>query len=445
MKKIHKLSTLLVTSALGLVFLINPATGQTIQDLQVQINELQQQLNNLEAQLNEAQTEEKKSQENDFDIKWEPAPSIKSKDGRFEMNLRGRIYTDAGWVNNDVTSDKKATEFRAARLGIEGKAWNNVKYKFEIDFAGNAVTLKDAYVQIAGAGFKWTLGQHKTPNSLEEQTSSRYITFMERAAFTDAFGFARQIGLGVGTGRDNWTVTFGAFRGNAGSSDMDEGTTLAGRATWSPKLNNANAKFHLGTSVRYRKIGDDQSLLRYRQRPFSHITSDRFVNTGKEFEKDLLLGVEAAAVFGPFAIQSEYAWNWASVPGESERFNFSGGYIEASFYLTGESRAYDPKKGSFGRPKVKEPVFNGGMGAWQVAYRYDMIDLTNTINLDGGGAWTIFGGQQNTHIIGINWWLNRYTRMMFNYSHSKITKAFDVIESGENQVDTFSIRAQVDW
>ncbi|RMF18119.1 MAG: hypothetical protein D6757_00315, partial [Alphaproteobacteria bacterium] len=126
-------------------------------------------------------------------VKWEPAPSISSPDGRFEMNLRGRVYVDAGFANDDNdTMNVDATELRAARLGIEGKAWKDIKYKFEVDFAGNKATVKDAYIQWRKP-IAVTVGQFKTPNSLEEQTSSRYITFMERGSFTDAFDFERQI------------------------------------------------------------------------------------------------------------------------------------------------------------------------------------------------------------------------------------------------------------
>ena len=48
-------------------------------------------------------------------------------------------------------------------------------------------------------------------------------------------------------------------------------------------------------------------------------------------------------------------------------------------FLTGETRSY--KEGEFGRIKVKNPVLGGGKGggwgAWQIAGRYDVIDLTD--------------------------------------------------------------------
>jgi phosphate-selective porin OprO and OprP len=77
---------------------------------------------------------------------------------------------------------------RAARLGIEGTVWKDFGYRFEVDFADDGVEIKDAYIQYDGGGVEPAryirVGQYKTPNSLEELTSSRFITFMERAAIT---------------------------------------------------------------------------------------------------------------------------------------------------------------------------------------------------------------------------------------------------------------------
>ncbi|RMF14993.1 MAG: hypothetical protein D6757_05340, partial [Alphaproteobacteria bacterium] len=116
------------------------------------------------------------------------------------------------------------------------------------------------------------------------------------------------------------------------------------------------------------------------------------------------------------------------------------GYVDVSWFFTGEQRAYHPDKGSFGRIKVRRPVFEGGPGAWQIALRYDRIDLS-----DEG----ILAGEQNSFIAGINWYLNRHTRVMFNYAHADITKAFAPTSKGDvrgkNNADSVGMRAQVDW
>jgi len=414
--------------------LTSPVLAQSVSDLETQITELRQQVNVLKSR---AASDPIKSP---IKVKWEPAPSISSPDGLFEMNIRGRLYMDFATINDKNDNENtSATEFRTARLGVEGKAWKDVKYKFEADFAGNEVTVKDAYLQWSGPS-QITVGQFKTPNSLEEQTSSRYTTFMERASFTDAFGLARQMGVGIGFGGDNYTVNMGVFKGSNGTRAENEGIAFASRATYGPKM--GETQLHLGASVRFQNQGDEQSDIRYRQRPHNHLAANRYVVTNKIANKDQMIGLEAAAVMGAFSLQGEWATLKANLSNPSFGQldpSFNGGYVEASYMVTGESRAYDPKKGSFQRVKVNNPVFSGGMGTVQLAVRYDRIDLS-----DKG----IFGGEQDTIILGANWWLNRHTRFMVNYSRSKVKNATDVSLNGvdgKNTINTIGVRAQIDW
>ena len=48
-------------------------------------------------------------------------------------------------------------------------------------------------------------------NSLEQITSSRFITFMERAAFTEAFFLDRQIGAAILAGGEHWSFQTGIY------------------------------------------------------------------------------------------------------------------------------------------------------------------------------------------------------------------------------------------
>ena len=88
--------------------------------------------------------------------------------------------------------DISAVELRRARLGVEGVVYYDWKYKFEIEFAGDEVEIKDAYLAYAnwwGAidTSEIRIGNQYVYTSLEQITSSRFITFLERAAFTDGF------------------------------------------------------------------------------------------------------------------------------------------------------------------------------------------------------------------------------------------------------------------
>ncbi len=457
MSKAKWLSVALGSTAMAAVLAATPAQADRLQSLQNQIDALQDQVMELKAN-------QKAAPEGDC-IKWkfDPAPQFGTCDGKFEANLRGRLMIDAGFAEDDNGNlDVEATEARRARLGIEGKAWKVFKYKFETDFADNGVDVTDAYVQYKGkqlGGVSVLLGQAKTPNSLEEQTSSRFVTFSERAAFTDAFSFGRQIGVILGYKNEfnnvGWKIDAGAFRGsfdNDSSDQPQEGRTLAARlATWTEMNDNI---FHLGGSVRSRRLGevDDAADIDYEQRPFIHTSDDEIVETPNlldEGDEDLLFGVEGAWQWDGLHVAGEWAQlNIEADPTNDPEFavatdlTYQGWYVDVGYFIGGK-RGY--KEGKFGRPKVDNPVGLGGWGALQLAYRFDNLDLTDGSDIDGQG------GELTQHIIAVNWWLNRHTLLSFNYARGDVDDNFSgdseigADAGGNNKFDAFNVRAQIDW
>jgi phosphate-selective porin OprO and OprP len=373
--------------------------------------------------------------------KFGAAPSFASNDGTFVFKPRGRLFIDY-WNSNDDrsrNSDYDATEVRTARLGGEGEI-KGVKYKMEAEFEENGMTgLTDAYIQIkAFKPLVFTIGQQKTGNSLEELTSSRHITFMERGGLTDAFSFSRQIGVKVSRDAKQWGAAVGVFRGAFGDNTPDEEATVAGRGYLHGKVANEKGLFHMGSSFRYRDFEKSSRTARYRQRPHSHIQT-RYVDTGAlAADSDMFLGIEGALVVGPFSSQAEWGYQSVDVIGGGNP-DFQAGYVDVSYFLTGESRTY--KKGTFQRPKVNNPVGQGGLGAWQVAFRTDLVDLN-----DGGAR----GGKQISYTVGVNWHLNRWSRIMLNYAHSNIKDseagaALLTDGSGNNRINSFGLRSQFDF
>jgi phosphate-selective porin OprO/OprP len=351
-------------------------------------------------------------------------------------------------------------ELRRARLGVEGTAWYDVDYTLEFEFAEDGVDVTDALVEFKHIDpVSFMVGQFKTPNSLDEQTSSRFITFMERAQFTDAFELDRRLGAAVAVGGSNWQTVVGLFFQNSGVED-DAGPfkntwgAVAARAHYAIPFGPEDKAFiHLGTSVRYRDCNNDiddsgacgGDEVRYRERPFFHGTDRRTLNTDTidNVESDIFWGPEFGLFHGPLAVKSEAGLLWGSredgVPGEntSDFGPLWGAYVDVAYFVTGETQPYDKGEGALDRPDVKNPVFEGGLGAWEVAARFDYLSLEDASSgIEGGEQWTVVGG--------VNWWLNRWSKLQFNYAHTKVTGG-PLTASGDYDVDGFGVRAQVDW
>ncbi len=409
-----------------------PVNAQSVEELKAQLAALAKRIDELEKK------QEKAAEKKAVIKKRDPAPAFGTSDGVFEANIRGRIIADLAVVKDrDNTHNLTATEFRDTRIGIEGKAFGNIKYKLEADFANNEVGVTDAYIQYnAKNGLEFTVGQFKTPNSLEEQASTLDATFVERAVFTDAFSLNRRIGFGVSTRGDNYTLSAGVFGGSDGESFEVENFTIAARATYGGEIE--DGKWITGASYRYENAGE-QPKFRFRARPNNSISA-RFVETNRIVDRTTFVGIEAAIQKGAFYAASEWSrLDTSIVEGSTEDATFNGGYAEAGWFITGEHKGLSLSKGTWTKTRVKDPLHKGGPGAIQLAARFDYLDLT-----DGD----VFGGEYKSYTAGINWFLNDYVRVTANYSHSVVKEAFDVDRNGadgENSVDSLVLRFQTDW
>jgi phosphate-selective porin OprO and OprP len=438
----------------------NAELMEIIRQQQRQIEELSRRVDALQGQAQQATeradaaagaAQKVEAEAPDVKVEWAPGPTFSSRDGSWSVHVLGRLMIDGGALgdDDDFYENDNGTEVRAARLGVEGNFLEGWKYKLEADFADSTVDLKDAYVEYSGEFVEPAyvrVGQYKTPNSLEELTSRRFITFMERAAIVDAFELDYQIGLGAGVNGDNWGVGAGLFGQNASDQQNNEGYALAGRGhhafLYGPE-DSGNA-VHLGASVRYRNLDNDtfDSQARYRQRPFFHFTGTRSVDTGAiaDSEGDVWAGAEFAWVNGPLSLQGEVA-NTAlqRKNGQDDADNLWGGYVSASYFLTGEHRNYDAERGVFERVEIDRPLQDGGPGAWELAARADYIDLN-----DEG----VKGGEQISYIGGVNWYANDYVRLMLD---GAVTQVFDAgnsaaaVDGSSNLIYGAGLRAQVDW
>ena len=332
-------------------------------------------------------------------------PSLASaQDATIKVGGRLMIdYTIADFNSPDFSI--RDSEVRRARLFASGTYGSGVKYKVEFNkSSGNAIELTDAFVEFAPKerNFKVKVGQFKTHNSFEEETSSRFISTIERGAYTDAFGLDRRVGLSISTSGDNYGLNIGAFGTNLETENgPDEGYALAGRGYYNP-IKTDDTVVHLGASWRYREQGDSQDDLRYRQRPYTHVAPDRIINTGRFADSDNFYGAEVAVLKDNIWAAGEYALLGANGSGTNSDADFSGGYMEVGIMFGGK-KTY--KGGKFNRPKVDQPIGEGGLGALAFVARYDTIDLEEGPYL----------GKLDTIVLGADWWATKQTRFAVNY------------------------------
>jgi len=373
----------------------------------------------------------------ELDLSAEDRIELSASGSDFTIELGGRVLADTvSWdadsaVETAIGEQTSESEFRRARLYVAGSIYGYVIFKAQYEFAGNNADFKDMYLGIKDIPRLGTVkvGHFKEPFSLEELTSSKYITFMERS-LPGIFAPSRNTGLGFHSTAldDRLTLAAGLFHDSDGIGDSgDKKLNFSARVTGTP-IKEDGSLLHLGLSWTSRDPED--KLLRLRQRPEVHL-ADRFVDTGSVATEGMdVLGLEAATVLGPFSLQGEYMAASLDIPGGSDA-DLSGWYAYASWFVTGESRAYKASKGVFSRVSPADNfTVDGGSGAVELAVRLSNLDLN-----DAGAS--ISGGELDDLTLGLNWYLNRSTRVTLNWVNADI--------EGVGEANAVQARFQLDF
>lgn len=428
--------------------------------MQSQMAKMQAELNSMRGELEKTKTQAKSAEkvtekmkekmptrpESDVKITMSPAPKFETADGAYSFKIGGFGQVDAGAFNDHREDHPDGTNIRRARLNVSGTIAKDFKYKIENDFAGNASSITDAYLEYAGFEPIWLMvGQFKEPFGLETLTSDLFTTFIERS-LPVVFSPDRKIGFAVGTSGTNntlgaWTATAGAFgSGTSSTSSTDEeANDITGRLTWAPFYQGGEI-LHLGVAASRRvpdAPGDAFTFSSRAENQLSSAASELAVTTGSisSVNNVDLLGFEAATVYGPFSAQGEYVHARLDRYNNAYEPNFKSYYIEASYFLTGESRNYVAKQARFDRVKPKwdfDPSSNA-WGAWQVATRFSSLDLN-----DG----SIRGGELEDITLGLRWIPKPNIALSLNYIWQS-TDSFAVTPNDDPEILLF--RTQVDF
>ena len=368
--------------------------------------------------------------------------------------ITGFMHIDAGWFNQDAVSldefgDIQDTRgFRRARLAPVGEVTEETLYNFEMDFAfPGRPSFMDVWVEQKEVPIvdNVRIGQFRQYFGMTELSSIRELTFLERP-LPFAMTIMRQIGVGSRNAYWNENVTWG-YSGFGFPSDQfgdvqgDRGYGAATRVTavaWS----NADDSRLLHVGADYAIALPVDNVLRYRSTPefggtFVGTNGNvgaipAFVDTGvMNASQTQLLNGELAGTFGPLHATSEARYAIVDL-GNGEQVTFPGAYVETGYILTGEHRPYRRDVGTLGRIVPDCPVGKGGIGAWEAAARYSYLDL----NPDG-----INGGRLSDATLGLNWYLNKYTKLQLNY----IRAMLDHPGFGDSNTNIVAARCQLDW
>jgi len=351
-----------------------------------------------------------------------------------EVKFGGRIMYDmATWGAEEF--DNTGAEFRRVRLYSSGEIYGTVKYKLQLDFSAGKISFKDVWMELNKLPVKGNIrvGHFKEPLRLEALTSSKYITFMERG-LPIAMSPERNTGAMYHTtiGK-KLSLQTGIFRQSddfGNDKTANNNINITSRASYLA-INDGNKLLHLGVANSKRKSNDKS--YNFSSRAENHL-GNKLISVNKEQVNYVnIFSGEMSYVNGPISLQMEALQTTINSIPEIERsfiinHEIISYYGQVSYFLTGESRSYKNSLSGFGRVNPKNNYGENGWGAFEVAARFSAIDMEED-------------GSLEDITIGLNWYLNPNTRIMFNYVKGEMVNELGAITI-ENAV---MMRVQLDF
>lgn len=307
-----------------------------------------------------------------------------------------------------------STTLRQAKLSYRKSLTENWTLRFQVNYSNDHnFELGNNYAVYTGwKNQTGTIGVFDPPFSLEKVSKRAGSTFMERALVVEALSERRGGGVGWLRRTPDAIMNAGLFFTNPdyqGQSQSGQALVLhyvhSPLAQRKPGAVFGGRDIWIGGSLSYRRGAEGPST-EFRSRPEVGTVDYFTVDTGAiAGARDIIrLGLEASKVSGPLSWQMELIGAQVSreKPGT---LNFWGGYVFASWFLTGESRSYDPLSGRFLTVTPLNKFGKDGWGAFELAARASYVDLNDRL---------VFGGEQSNLTLGLNWYLSAQWRVMTN-------------------------------
>jgi phosphate-selective porin len=403
-------------------------------------------------------------------VKKEPAATagwntehffIRSGDGAFQLLPYGYFQTDYRGYRGDG-APANTFVVRRARFGFQGNYGKFYDFAVLLDSAaGNGISLRDLYVNVKPIPqFQVQVGQYKEPFAQEELTAVTNIDFVERSLASLLYPAAstayRSPGVTIHGDFSGGVMQYwlGAFNGKGIlAADTTNEPEIIGRLRFYPWRKKKDALFQglsFGASMgrgRTRGLSNEQSFnATLPDNVYTFFPS--FVVNGKVERYN----GEATWTHGPWGVRAEYdqllqfrtgvgseqpgGLGFTTLPGIIAK----AGYGQVTYLLTGEKR---PENGT---PRVKHPYLGpgteakggtNGLGAWELAFRYDRIQAKepgiNQLNISPTpGFVPTFAQHTDQFTGGLNWYLNYWVKYQFNLSIDHLSSPSTIGQEPQN-------------
>ena len=326
------------------------------------------------------------------------------------------------------------TSIRRARFAVKGQINEDWYGEFDMDLANGLAELKDAIVRYTGIpNLDLQVGNFKENFSIQRNTTSRYLQFMERPMVCSALAPSRHLGINAKYAKDWLWLSAGAFTQEVAGSEewtnvadnnkdfgRNAGYSLTSKVVFRPLYKMDNASLHIGAAYSYRTTKVSQATgewgtYRASARNSTSINRKKYLDTNnlKNFDHNNLWTVELAGHWDGIRYEAAYigdnvrfsdAENPSSIGTKS--INLSGWYVQTGYLLFGGKQRYDANGAKYTKIKPGKD-----WGDVELCFRYEFLDLN-------APEMNVYGGCAEAYAVGLNWWVNNNVKMQLNWQYN---------------------------
>ena len=363
-----------------------------------------------------------------------PAFVIQSDNGDNRLQVGGFLQMEGRFaLNDDQRRVTNTFTMRRFRLILQGRLARHFEYYWNLDFAGNVLTLRDAYFDtVFSRALHVRVGKMKAPFSYDRLLLVSQTLFIERGMSTSVAP-DRDTGVQVFGDLAGGVVSYAGHVGNGTADgqlselDTNENKDVVGRVMikpWARNPKSAVANFAFGgvgsTGLQAGPV--PIFLSPGRQQFFSYASGAVGEDRRNRWSP------QAVYFHGPFWGYAEYVRSQGAIRRGDARASVAhdSWQVAGSWVLTGESVNERNV-----RPRVNFDPPSGHWGAVQLVARYQELHVSRNafdLGLTAAGA----SRSAQSFLVGANWYLNPLVKWSLNFERTVFDGSATAARQPEN-------------
>ncbi len=341
---------------------------------------------------------------------------------------------------NNTSHIGNGMNIRRSRFAVKAQLDKNWYGEIDTDWTSGTPELKDAILAFTGVeGLEIKAGNFKENFSIQRNTTSRYLMFMERPMVT-ALAPSRHLGINARYAHDWLWLSAGVFGPELKSSEemtfmedgnkdygYNEGLSYTGKVVFRPLYKSTTSSLHIGGAFSYREpklsSTDGYYVGRFSSRNSTSINRKKYLDTDdvKGLKHELAWTAELAGHWKQLRWETAYIARGMVLDPEKNTNSYAtetqwaeGWYAQASWLLFGGTQNYDSNGAKYTRTTSEKK-----WGNLEIAFRYEYCDFNTgklfSRNMSEVG---IFGGSAEAYTVGLNYYPTKNVKFVINWQYN---------------------------